>query len=230
MSDISFQNGDNFIRNAVTILTTSGRRIEFGRLRKIDAYGDLPMALADLMLDLAIDDPDFEATVERLGRFSCNFMERRTARVPIQSSYEWRSDCFWYGTMEIRRFPCREITGFQYLPKDAANGDAWVEIPADQYWVVNTGDSFTVMLLDDFVWPDLWQLQNSIRILFNAGYDSETETDSEDGAFPFPDEMRTLVTMMTAHCYQHRELFAADRAADVEVGLGSILGAYSTYW
>lgn len=230
MSDISFQDGDNFIRNAVTIRSASGRSLTYGRLRKVDAFGELPMPIADLMLDLAIDDDDFQATVERLARFSCNFMEKRTARVPIQSSYEWRCDAFWYGKLEIRRFPCRAITAFQYLPADAANGDAWEEIPEDQYWVVNQADSISIMLLASFTWPDLWQQQDSIRVLFDAGYDSENATDSGDGEFPFPDDMRTLVTMMTAHCYQHRELFEADRAADIEQGLGSILGAYSTYW
>jgi uncharacterized phiE125 gp8 family phage protein len=227
---LSTQDGDNFIRNACTVFTSSGRRQDFGRLRKTDAYGEIPIAMERLLVDLSIDDEDFESTVDMLCRAACEYIERRTAMIALQSEYEWRADQWWNGKVEIRRTPLRDFIALEYLADDAADGNDWTVVPASEYWIVDRADSFTVSLLNTFENPSLWQLHDCVRARFHGGYDSDYDSGSAEGVKPLPPAMRAMVTMVTAHYFSHRDLFSADRAADVELSAGSLLGAYATIW
>lgn len=227
MALISFQDGNNFIRNAATVIFGSGRCGEVGKLRTLATPGDLPISLEALLIDLSIDDADaYGDTVDRLARAAAAFLALRTARCVIQTDYELRLDNWWAGQLEVRRAPLRDLTAIEYLTAK----DTWVAVPTDQYWVVERESSFEVMLLDDFDWPDLWQIHDCIRLQFTAGYDSDTDSGSGSGDFPLDDGLRAVFVMLTAHYFEHRELFAADKVADIELAAGSLLGSYRTYW
>ncbi|MAD98922.1 MAG: hypothetical protein CMB99_16470 [Flavobacteriaceae bacterium] len=226
MSDISFQDGSNFIHNAVTIRTGSGRRVDVGRLRKTSIDGELPVPISDVMLDLAIDDDDFEETITRLARSAAEFIERRTARVLVQSTYELRLDQWWMGKIGVKRAPLREIVALEYLDED----QVWQEVDASDYWAVSNETDFSLMLLEDFNRPDVFELTDSIRLRFTAGYDSELDSGSGTGEHPMPPDLKTLFTMMTGHFFEHRDLMSADKAAEVELTAGSLLGSYLVYW
>ncbi len=226
MSDISFQDGSNFIRNSVTIRTGSGRPVDVGRLRKLSIDGPLPTPLAEVMLDLAIDDEDFEPTLTRLAKSAAAFIERRTARVLVQSTYELRLDQWWMGKINVMRAPLREIVALEWLDDD----QVWQTVDPSMYWAVNNETNFSLMLLEDFNRPDVFELTDSIRVRFTAGFDSQNDSDYESGEHHLPPDLIDLYTMMVGHFFTHRDLMDADKAAEIELTAGSLLGSFLVYW
>lgn len=226
MTSISFEDGDNFIRNAVTVL---GPRLpgRGAQLRKIST-GGLPVTVDEICEDLRVDDPDDEAdTVERLARGACAFIERRTGFAMLPTVYELSASQWWTGAVEILRGPLREIEGVDYQ----SDRDVWDPVDGLEYWTSREARSFKLRFLDTFTRPALWQPEDCVRVRFSAGFDAAEET---GGDLPIEDGLRTILLMVTGHYYRNREMLgAADPKyglAAVELGATSLLGQYRQFW
>lgn len=226
MTSISFEDGDNFIRNAVTVL---GPRLpgRGAQLRKIST-GDLPVTVDEICEDLRVDDPDDEAaTVERLCRGACAFIERRTGFVMLPTVYELSASQWWTGAVDVLRGPLREVSEVEYQ----SDRDVWDPVDPLQFWTSREARSFKLRFLSDFERPALWQPEDCVRVRFSAGFDAADET---GGDLPIEDGLRSVLLMVTGHYYRNREMLgAADPKyglAAVELGATSLLGQYRQFW
>lgn len=228
MQWVSLQDGANFRRNMATIRGIDGFLYEGGDLTRDSVSPDLPRSLDDLLIDISIDDPEFGPTLERLARGAADMIEARTAHVMRVAEYTLTLSDWWIGPIEINRTPLREVIAVEYQ----AARDDWIAVDPAQYWVSVKKRSFILSLLDGFAQPPLWQLNDCIRIRFSAGYDPAGTTGTGvDPKLQAPDEMLTAWTMLIAHFYAHRELFAADKVAgQVVVSAGSLLDSVRTFW
>ena len=224
--DVSFNDRDNFIRNMVTI-SGCGRGSWSPPMRKVET-GALPVDVDEILLDLRVDDPDDEeATVERLARGACAFIERRTGFVLLPTVYEITlSDWFAGAALEVLRGPFRQVEAISYQ----SARDVWTDVDPEDYWVSSGEREFTLRFLDSFTSPPLWQPQDCVRIRFSAGFDAHDES----GGMEIEDGLRTVLLMVTGHYYKNREFLGlADQKAGaeaVEVGATSLLGMYRRFW
>jgi hypothetical protein len=62
-----------------------------------------------------------------------------------------------------------------------------------------------------------------------SGVDNESGEGDQD-ALPIPDDIRTTLVALTGHFYENRELFAADKIAQVEASAGSLLASNRMFW
>lgn len=224
--DVSFQDRDNFIRNMVTI-AGCGRGSGGPPMRKIST-GGLPVPIDEILLDLRVDDPDDEeATVERLARGACAFIERRTGFVLLPTVYEVQLSAWPTSSMEVLRGPFRSVEGVEYQ----AARDDWQAVAADDFWVSSSDRAFTLRFLSQFAAPSLWQNEDCIRVRFSAGFDA---ADESGGGQPIEDGLRTVLLMVTGHYYKNREMLGlADPKYGleaVELGATSLLGQYRQFW
>lgn len=183
-----------------------------------------PVPVEDLMLDLRVDSDDEEETVRRMMRGACAFLERRTAHVLIPGSYEVDLRGWWVGELELNRGPLREVTGVRYL----VDADDWASVDLADFYVRGQDRAFTIQPLTRFDRPTLWSEAGHVQLLFDAGYRTQDESGADGPAMD--DGLRTTLTMLVAHYYKNRELFAAGALEAVEKGAEGILGAYRQYW
>lgn len=226
MSAISFQDGDNFIRNAVTIAGCS-RAWRGARLRKVST-GALPVPVEEIAWDLRVDDPEEEEeTIERLARAACAFIERRTGYTLLPTVYELQASQWWTGGLEVLRGPFRALDAIEWQ----SDRDVWDQVDPLAYWTSSSARSFVLRTLSTFDRPNLWQPEDCIRIGFQTGFDSHDET---GGELPIEDGLRTILLMVTGHYYRNREMLgAADQKTGVEaveLGATSLLGQYRQFW
>jgi hypothetical protein len=113
----------------------------------------------------------------------------------------------------------------------------WIEVEIDKFFVTELAKSFLVVPLSGVTLPTIWAPFHGIRVRFNAGFDivAESGVENESGEgdqaeLPISDDMRTTLTMLTAHFYENRELFAADKIAQVEASAGSLLASNRMFW
>lgn len=219
----SFHDGDNFIRNMVTV--SCGGWGEFTPpARKMSRLDILPIDMDAVMLDLRIDSDDEEDTVRRMAFGAADFLERRTGFVLVPGAYQVDLPGWWSGPLEIRRGPLRELTSVKYLV-DASTEDT---AAADGFYVEERDRDFTIRTLTTFTRPALWSEVHRVRLAFNAGFRADDESDA--GLQAPPDGLVTTWLMLTGHYYKNRELFMAGKLEEIELGAGSLLGAYRTFW
>jgi uncharacterized phiE125 gp8 family phage protein len=224
VTEISFQNGDNFIRNAVTISTYGTAACAALHLRRLSWSDDLPVSLEAVALDLRVDAPeDEEQTLKALVRGAAGFLERRTGYVILQGQYELLAPAWWTGPAEVMRTPLRSIDAIEYQ----GARDDWTAVDPLHYWTSPRERSFLIRLLDTFSRPALWQNEDCVRVRFTAGFDTEESTDGEQ---PMDPALRTCLMMLVGHYYANRELFLAGKLEQVEMTAGSLLGTLRTFW
>lgn len=227
--EFSLSNQDNFIRNMVTIRCANG----FGPLisppaAKIERDEGLPISTDEIIADLRIDADDEAATLERLERGACDFLERRTGLVVLPGTYQVQLRDWWIGGMTIMRAPLRDLIGVEYLAEDRT----WTAVDTDNFHVDSDLQSFTVLGLSSFARPSLWAEAigaQRVRLTFTAGFELPDESGSGGGP-QMPDGLRTTLLMLIGHYYQNRELYLAAKVADVEFSAGNLLGAYRQFW
>lgn len=226
---VSFENGDNFIRNMVTIPVGGSWRQPPAASLRIVSTGDLPVDPEEIMEDLRVDDPDSDLeTVTRLAKGAAAFIARRTGYVLLPTVYELTLSQWWTGgALGVDLGPLRQIDGLEYQ----SARDVWTAIPDEQFWASGRDRSIAFRLLDAFPSPDLWQRDDCIRLRFSAGFDS---FDESGGDLPILDGLRTVLLMVTGHYYQNRELLGLADAKSglqaVELGATSLLGQYRQFY
>lgn len=194
-------------------------------VQRISKSGGLPLPLEDVQLDLRVDDTADAPTLKRLIMGAAGFLERRSGFVIIPGTFEailcggWPIDAF-----EIMRGPLRGVTAIQYLSDNAV----WSDATLTDFQISALEKSFVVSPLSTFVAPDIFSDLDSVKVVFEAGFRSDTS--GADEAPEMPDELKTTLVMLVGHYYQNRELFAADKIAEVELGAGALLASVRQYW
>lgn len=231
MSSFAFSDGDNFVRNRVTIADGGGfgcRRPSL--LLQRGEVGGLPVSIEDLMDHLKVDDPDTdEATVVGMALAACAFIEKRTGWVLLPTSYQVVMPAVWTGGLVVYRGPLR---GDPVLSVQTARG-VWTDVAAADIWATSQGRQFTVRQVSGAgPLPEPWQDEDCVRLRFECGFDAEDDKAS-DGQ-QIDDGLRMVMMMVTGHYYQHREMLGATSAKNgvqaVELGADSLLGSYRQFW
>jgi hypothetical protein len=215
-------------------------------MRKIRTSDGFPIALDDILADLRVDSPDEAPTVMRLARAAAAFLEGRTGLSILQGTYEakfsqWNILAPW----EFMRAPFRELLEVSWLD-GTQSPPTWESVDLGKFFVSDLARSFLVVPLQsatNTILPTIWAPFHGIRVRFNAGYDIELESGQaqesgvgppddagDDVSLALPDDLRTMLTMLVGHFYENRELFAADKIAEVELGAGSLLGSRRQFW
>jgi len=210
-------------------------------IRKVAPATGFPMTLEEVKLDLRIDSSDEDATVMRMMRAAAGFLEKRTGCAVLAGRYEanfnsWCSFAPW----EFQRWPLREVIEIAWLD-GCQSPPTWSPVSLSDFMIADRSKSFLVQPLPSFSAPQIWAPFSGIRVRFIAGFDVVIESgeqqvsegsDSDDAAEPkpIPDDMRTRLTMLVGHYYQNRELFAADKLAEIEASAGSLLAAERKFW
>lgn len=200
-------------------------------LRKVQSSNALPIPLEDAKLDLRVDSDDEDATIERMIRAAASFLERRTGWTVLPARYHAVYSQWPCEPQEIYRAPLRELVDVEYL--SAAN--TWTAIGTDGFQVSKRQKSFVIAPLSTFEAPDLFTDMDSVRFIFEAGFDidgdAESEfSDNEADDLPMDPDVKVLLIMLVGHWYKNRELFLADKQTEVEERAGSLLGAHRTHW
>lgn len=229
MTAISFQDGDNFIRNVATIMDGGGlARSRPQLLLSKGAVGGLPVSIDEIMDHLHVDDPDEErATVEGMAHAACAFIEKRTGYVLLPTEYSITMSGFWTAGLEVLRGPLRADPALEY---QTARG-VWEAVPDSDLWASPNDRQFTVRTIAGFNAPQVWQPEDCVRLKFTCGFDAEDES---GGVMPIEKGLRMILMLITGHYYQNREMLGAADAKygleAVELGATSLLGAYRQFW
>lgn len=202
-------------------------------LLKTSVSDATPIDLEEVKLDLRIDTNDANATLDRMIRAAGDFLEIRTGFVVNPGQYEalfgsW-GDCFCHPNMtrEFMRFPLRALESIEYLTA----ADTWEEADVTDFQVSKRAKSFILRPWPSFTAPNVFGCFDSIRVRFEAGFDTrDADTDIVGDPPRIPDGLKNVLIMLVGHYWKNRELFEADKLAEIQVGAGSMLGAYRQFW
>jgi uncharacterized phiE125 gp8 family phage protein len=202
-------------------------------IRRTSTDDQLPVPLADLKLDLRIDDDDDGNTLKRMERTAAALMEVRSGKVVMPGTFEALFDgC---EAVRVKRAPLRQVTSIAAL----TDRNAWTELELDDFRVIQTDVDFMISAYPGFVAPTLFTPEKSLRIRFRAGWDTdpasgESDSDSpmsgDELVGPLPDLYRGVLIALTGHFYANRELFEADKLTELESTAGGLLNAIRTFW
>lgn len=211
-------------------------------MRKIETSKGFPISIDEIMFDLRVDSDDEKATLTRLARAAAAFLEKRTGFAVLQGRYEAKfSQWNILEPWQFLRAPFRSMVEISWLDGSNSPPD-WIPVDLNKFFVTDLDKSFLVLPLQGaqgIVLPTIWAPYHGIRVRFNAGFDviAESGVDQESGEgidgeteLPIPDDLRTTLTALTGHFYENRELFAADKIAEVEMSAGSLLASNRQYW
>lgn len=206
-------------------------------MRKLTTSRGFPLPIEDLLLDLRVDSDDEARSIERMARAAAALLEKRSGISVLQGTYEAKfSGWDFYRPWEFMRSPLRVVKEISYLDM-MESPPTWVPVDLDRFFVTQLAKSFLVMPINGATLPTISAPMHGVKVLFNAGYDVELTSgvDQESGEgdeeeLPIEDSMRTALTMLTAHFYENREIFAADKLAQVEASAGSLFAANRMFW
>lgn len=211
-------------------------------IRKIAPATGFPISLDDVKADLRVDSSDEDPTIKRMMRAAAEFLEGRTGCSVLAGRYEANfNEWCLFAPWEFHRWPLREVLEIAWIDV-SQSPPTWVSVDLGQFMVSARSKSFLVQPLTAFVAPPLYAPFSGIRVRFVAGFDVLTDQssgeeqvseggDGDDGeAKTITDRMRTLLTMLVAHYYQNRELFLADKQAEIEASAGSLIASERKYW
>jgi uncharacterized phiE125 gp8 family phage protein len=207
-------------------------------MRKLTTSTGFPIAFDEILADLRVDSDDEANTIKRLARAAAAFLEKRTGIAVLQGTYEAKFSGWCYRPWEFMRTPLRVIKEISVLD-GTASPPTWEDVAVDKFFVTELAKSFLVVPLQGVTLPVVWAPFHGIRVRFNAGFDNVAESgqaaenesgEGDQAELPIADDIRTTLTMLTAHFYENRELFAADKLAQVEASAGSLLASNRQFW
>ncbi len=213
-----------------------GRPID---IRKIQTAAGFPITLEEVKADLRVDSDDEDATIERIMRGAAGFLERRTGCAFLAGRYEATfDDWLQFGFLEFQRYPFRSVIEVAWF-NGTASPPSWEPVDLVHFFVAPRSASFVLTPLSTFNPPQVWAPCNGCRVRFEAGYDIEPQSgedqvsessDADIEALPIDGDGRMLLTAAIAHFYENRELFLADKVAEVEASAGSLFTSRRKYW
>lgn len=211
-----------------------GRPID---IRKIQTSTSFPIDIDDVKLDLRVDSDDEDETIRRLMFGAAAFLERRTGIAFVPGRYEAHFDDWWsFGPWEFHRAPFRSLVELAWLDGNASP-PTWSSVGLESVFVSPRSTSFLVAPHSTFSGPAVWAPFNGVRLRFDAGFDVPAESgvdpqsEADDGEeLPIEDDASMLLMATIAHFYANRELFLADKLAQVEASAGNLLNSRRKFW
>lgn len=183
---------------------------------------------AKIHLGIEPDENDHDQVVERALRAAIEFVEKRTSRALVPTTYVWSQD-YWQNegpcagefigacVLALPRGPVRDVIEVSYLDEDHAEQ---IVAEADYTWQARH-DGAEIVFDDDFTEPSLSTRPGAVRVQFDAGYDDPATSGSgDDPNLHLPAQAELAVMMLTAHWFQHR----GDTDADVERAAAALIG------
>lgn len=228
---LAFQDADNFRRNLVTVSCGAWPSAKETLLRRVSQSDVLPIEYADLAAHLSIDDlSEQESTVRLYAGLASDFMLSRCGLSPMQVRLRLTLNEWWYQPLFVFAAPLRTTPVVTYQPDNGGGvPPAWTTL-AGAFRFGDYADQWSADPLESADFPALYALSESIRVEFDIGYDTAETDEGDFGPLLIPRNVLSAWVMLTAHYYEHRELFAADKAAQVEMSAGSILQSLRRYW
>jgi uncharacterized phiE125 gp8 family phage protein len=202
-------------------------------LRRISSDDQLPVPLADLRLDLRIDDDFADETLERMERTAIAIIELRSGKIIMPGTFEALFDAC--DKFKVHRAPLRQVTEIAAL----TGRNDWSDLDVDDFRVIQTEQDFSLTAYPGFQAPTLFVAEAAIRVRFTAGYHPELTSGESDGdsaqsgdadVGPLPDLYRGVLIAYVGHLYENRELFEADKLTEIESTAGGLLNAIRTFW
>lgn len=202
-------------------------------LRRISTDDQLPVPLADLRLDIRIDDDFADATLERMERTAIGLIERRSGLVIMPGTFEALfSAC---DRLKVQRSPLRQVIGIAAL----TDRDTWTEQNLADFRVLLGDGSFEVSPYPGYSAPTLFCAEQSVRVQFTAGFHPNLTSGESDGdpaqsgdeeSVELDDLVRGVLIALVGHLYENRELFEADKLTEIESTAGGLLNSIRTFW
>jgi uncharacterized phiE125 gp8 family phage protein len=203
-------------------------------IRRISTGDALPVPLADLRLDLRIDDEDGDATLTRMEQAAAALIEVRSGKIMVPGEFEALFDACG-NPLKVHRAPLRQVTSIAML----TGKNDWTEQDVDDFRVLQTERDFSVCPYPGYVAPTFYMAQSAIRIRFRAGWDIPPESgesndddliSGDEDPGPLPALYRGVLIALTGHFYENRELFEADKLTEIESTAGGLLNSIRTFW
>lgn len=202
-------------------------------IRRLSEDDQLPVPLADLRLDLRIDDDDDGATLERMERTAADLIEARSGKVIIPGTFEVLFDAG--ARFKIERAPLRQVTALAFM----TDKNVWTDQDLDDFRVITSAGSFEIGAFPGWTAPHFYMLEKTVRIQFRAGWETDPVSGESDGDVlisgddavgKMPARYRGILIALTGHFYENRELFMADKLTEIESTAGGLLNSIRTFW
>lgn len=184
---------------------------------------------------LNVDTDDDDQIIERYIRAAIGFVQRRTAKALAPTTYLYTTDNWpiteydggWYRGIELPLSPVRSVVSVHYLDED----DAEIQVEEADYSTIITAEGALILFQDTWSVPSSFsQRPDSVRVVFEAGYDDPATSGSgDDPNLHLPAEAELLVLMLTAHWYQNREAVSPESLQAVEISADALLAALKSY-
>ena len=142
--------------------------------------------------------------------------EQFTGLSILLRTWEAALDSFPAGAIELPRPPLVELQSFSVV------NDSDGELDPATYVVDDYGTPEQPVLLWPAVsWPTITKATNTIKVRFRAGYQSETDPDSD--APPLPRSLRSAILLTLGHLYANREDSVEKALASIPNGAEALM-------
>jgi uncharacterized phiE125 gp8 family phage protein len=188
----------------------------------LESSTNVPITLAEAKLHLRVDHSTeddliqalLDAAIEHAERFTGLTISPRLREVAFDAFPDSADDGMELGTWPVH--------------------DAEVSYTLDGTEVVMSASSETVieMQLDTYArpaaisatsWPSADARPSAVRVAFNAGFQSATDSTSEPILLPLPPGIRAAVLLMLGHLYANREASVDKSFSELPLGIDALL-------
>lgn len=206
---------------------SGGRTSSESIVRRLTSDDELPVGIADLRLDLRVDDNDDDATLTRMEKTAIALIAERSGAIIMPGRFEALFDAC-ANPICVRRFPLRQLTAVQAM----TGRDEWTDLDLGDFRVIQREKDFEVRTFPGFVAPTFYCPDLSVRLEFTAGFSGAPDEGKSEGddANILPDLYRGVLIGLVAHFYENRELFMADKLTEIESTAGGLLNSIRTFW
>jgi uncharacterized phiE125 gp8 family phage protein len=188
----------------------------------LESSTNVPITLAEAKLHLRVDHTTEDTLIEALLDAAIEHAERFTGLTISPRLREVAFDAFPDSAddgMELGTWPVH---------------DAEISYTLDGAEVTMSASSETVieLQLDTYVrpavvsatsWPSADARPSAVRVAFNAGFQSATDSTSEPILLPLPPGIRAAVLLMVGHLYANREASVDKSFAELPLGIDALL-------
>ena len=150
----------------------------------------IPLTTAEAKRHLGVTDSDHDLDIDTLIKAAMNYIERRSGRTLLTTSYRLDLPCF-PDRIELPKTPLESLTSIDYYDVDGndtplANYQVWSSIDVPSYIVPAPSE----------VWPQTQAERiDAVRVVFDAGYGATEAT--------VPPEAKHAIKLLIRHWYDN---------------------------
>lgn len=171
-----------------------------------------PITVADLKLHCRIDNDDEDDLLESLIKTARTYVEQRTKRTLLQTTYELYLD--WFPAEIVLPLPpVSSLTSITYYD----TGGSSQTLSSSVYTLDSKQDPAVIVEAYGQSWPATRDIPNAITVTYVAGYGA--------AATSVPDALKRAVAMYAAHLYENREP-VGDAGTVIPLAIDSLIRMY----